>query len=225
MKEEAAWRIGHAIQGMHRTLLQIRHVLEQSRDVYLDDVSLRQASIRKVDFDLTGKDEFFSCMTAEQLASLSPSKPLGTYVPYEHVEFLASTPPKNVGDREDSAIAIELWFHELREWKLSRDGCGSVWPKSSSAWVPRDKFDEEDLYNSSRKPPSVSYQLFRAYSNYGHPHQVYHAWHGDEGREGIILRSEVQILISCMAGRMSDPALCVHKVPVGPIAAPESLQG
>lgn len=56
MKEEAAWRIGHAIQGMHRTLLQIRHVLEQSRDVYLDDVSLRQASIRKVDFDLTGKD-------------------------------------------------------------------------------------------------------------------------------------------------------------------------
>ena len=74
------------------------------------------------------------------------------------------------------------------------------------------------LFDRNNSPP-----VYRAYHKVDKPHQVYLGTHGNAGREGVILRSELQILIRCMKGRMADPALCVHSVPVRSSLVPMSL--
>lgn len=220
MKEEPIWKVGPVKRRIHRRLQQILRLVEQSPDLYLNSTLSGKANIRKQDWDLTDKDEFFACMTEEDFANLTPSDPLEDMEPYEATESPDSAPPRTVFELERSAIEIELWFKELQRRKVSEDGCGCAWPDNSSAWVPREKFRFEDLYGGSRMPPSVPWRLFSAYYNDDKPHQIYHAWHGDEGREEAILRSELQILIRCMKGRMADSALSVHNVPVSsPISA------
>ena len=214
MKQEPVWRIGPTMRRIYSTLQQILRLVERSSDVYLDEGFLSNVNVRKQDWDLTDTNDFFACMTEEKFAKLRPSDPLEENEPYEAAEYPDSAPPRDVFDLEDSALTIELWFKELQRRKVSEDGCGIDWPENSSVWVPREKFPYEDLYEGSRLPPSVPCQLFSAYFNDDKPHQVYHAWHGDEGREGVILRSEIQILVRCMKGRMADPMLCVHNIPV-----------
>lgn len=113
-----------------------------------------------------------------------------------------------------TAIAIDLWFQELRDRKIAVDGVGFEWPEGSAAWVPREKYPYEDLYAGNSMLPNVPYYLSSAYYNDGNPHQVYHAWFGDEGREGVLLRSEIQILLRCIRGRMSDHQFHTQNVPV-----------
>lgn len=131
-------------------------------------------------------------MTEEEFADLTPSDPLEEAEPYEAGDYPDSDPPHNVWDLEDSVIAIELWFKELQKRKESEDGCGCVWPESSPAWTPREMFGYEDLHGGSRMPGSVPWRLYSAYHKDDKPHQVYLATHRDEGREGVILRSEIE---------------------------------
>lgn len=214
MKQVSVWKVGPTMRMIYSSLRQILYLVEQSADVYLSESFLSGASIQRQDWDLSDTDDYFACMTEERFAELRPSNPLEEMEPYEAADYPDSGPARNVWDLEDSGLAIEMWFQELQERKISVDGCGCVWPKGSSAWVPREMFNYEDLHCESSIPPSVPWRLSSAYYNNHKPHQIYHASHGDEGREGIILRSEIQILIRCMKGRMADPALCVHNVPV-----------
>lgn len=215
MKQEPVWKVGPVMESIYSTLQQILRLVEKSPKIYLDDAFLSEISVRKHEWDLADTDDFFACMTEEELAHLRPSDPIpDEAIPYEDVEYPESAQPQNVFDLESSGVRIEEWFHELQERKVSIDGCGCIWPEGSSSWAPRELFKYEDLCHGRRNPPHVPWTLSGAYYNDDQPHQIYHAWHGDEGREGIILRSELQILIRCMKGRMADPALCMHNVPV-----------
>ncbi|KAF6227637.1 hypothetical protein HO173_012077 [Letharia columbiana] len=215
MKQEPVWKVGPVMESIYSTLQQILRLVEKSPKIYLDDAFLSEISVRKHEWDLADTDDFFACMTEEELAHLRPSDPIpDEAIPYEDVEYPESAQPQNVFDLESSGVRIEEWFHELQKRKVSIDGCGCIWPEGSSSWAPRELFKYEYLSRGRRNPPHVPWTLSGAYYNDDQPHQIYHAWHGDEGREGIILRSELQILIRCMKGRMADPALCIHNVPV-----------
>ena len=98
--------------------------------------------------------------------------------------------------------------------KASVDGYGYKWPVNSSIWAPRELCKYEDLRGGSTMPPSVPWVLHHAYYNDNKPHQLYHARHGDEGKDGVISRGELEILLTCMKGRMASPALCMHSLPV-----------
>ena len=214
MGKEDVWKVGPVMRSIYRALQQSLGLVEKSCDVYLDSSSLSKLDVRMQDWDLTHTDDYFACMREEDFATLKPSDPDEPIILYEDVEYPGSAPPRNVFDREDSAFAIEHWFQELQKRKVSVDGDGCEWPEGLSRWVPREKYSFENLRNGSRMPPSVPRELSSAYYNDDQPHQIYHACHADEAREGIVLRSELQILIRCMMGRVADPALCIHNVPV-----------
>lgn len=210
------WKVGPTARGIYSTLSQLLRVVENSPDVYLNEEFLSYVHVRKEDWDLTDTDEFFACMKAEDFVNLTPSEPLRrVVVPYEDIEYPDSDPPSNVWDFEECAYKIYLFFDELQVRKFSSDGYGITWPTSSSIWIPREKYKwEEELHVGDRTPPSVPFTLHRPYYNGDKPHQVYYAWHGDEGRNGVIQRSELQILIRCMKGRIADRKLCMHTIPV-----------
>ena len=46
------------------------------------------------------------------------------------------------------------------------------------------------------------------------PHQVFYGWHGDEAKEGVILRSELHIFLTVMRERMQEAEYCLHMAPV-----------
>ena len=209
------WKVGPTARSIYSTLSQVLRVVENSPDVYLNEEFLSYVHVRKEDWDLTDTDEFFACMKAEEFVNLKPSKPYTVVVPYEDIEYPDSDPPYNVFGFEECAYKIETFFEELQTGKFSSDGYGITWPTSSSIWIPREKYKwEEELHVGNRMLPSVPFTLERPYYNGDKPHQVYYAWHGDEGRNGVIQRSELQILIRCMKGRIADRKLCMHTIPV-----------
>ena len=214
MKKEAVWKVGPTARMIYSKLSQILRYVESSSNIYLSDNFLHQAGIHKQNWDLADTDERFACMTMAEFAKLRPSEPSRPFILYEDVEFPDSDPPHNVFDLEDCAYRIEIFFKELQVAKISMDGRGFAWPNDSSLWVPREKYRYEDLSEESRMPPSVSWYLHRAYYNDDKPHQLYHACHGDEGSDGDIARSELEILVRCMKGRMADRTLCMHNIPV-----------
>ena len=200
--------------------------MESSSDVYLSDDFLHHAGICKKNWDLADTDDRFACMTLGEFAKLRPSDPHGPFTSYEDVEYPESDPPHNVFELEDCAYRVEMFFKELQVAKVSIDGRGYAWPDDSSLWVPREKYKYEDLGKGSRMPPSVPWSLDRAYYNDDKPHQLYHACHGDEGSDGNISQSELEILVRCMKGRMTDQTLCMHNIPVSlrPVASTFVLQ-
>lgn len=158
-------------------------------------------------------------MTKEESIKLSPSDlhpdrvlPIASY---EDVNYPESDPPHNVYDLEDCADRVEMFFKELEIAKASLDGHGIHWPVNLDRWAPRQRYkSEDDLGDGRRTPPSVPWGLHCAYYNDNKPHQLYHAWHGDEGTDGVVSQGEIVILLRCMKGRLASPALCMHNIPV-----------
>ncbi len=218
MKKEAIWKIGPTAFKIHSKLSHILRQVEDSQDVYLGNDFMRDIGVRKQDWDLADTDDYFACMTKEEFTKLSPSDPEPDpdlpFVTYEEVEYPESDPPHNVFDLKDCAFRVEIFFKELQMRKASMDGYGTEWPVKASIWVPRQLCKYEDLRGGSRMPPSVPWVLHRAYYNDNKPHQLYHALHGDEGKDGVVSRSELEIMVTCMIGRMASPALCMHNIPV-----------
>ena len=174
-------------------------------------------------------------MKRDKFANLRPTAPLRPTTRYEDVDYPDSDPPRHTIDFERCSFQIATFFEELNVRKASSDGVGIHWPKSSSCWGARDLFPyEKVLHVGNRNPPSVPFTLEYAFlNNDDKPHQVVYAWHGDEGRDGVIQRSELQILMKCMRGSIARRELCMHNIPVRfiPITSPlraqvaNSLQG
>ena len=215
MKKESVWKVGESMQRIQLGLQMIIQTVDTSPNIYLDDESLEEMQVNKEDWDLTDTDEFFACLPHEDFAKLMPTEPDDQdFVPYEQVEPPKSAAPHSIWGRERSAREILQWFEELQYRKVSVDGRGFFWPCGASSWAPRNKLKYENLYDYARTPPSVPWYLFNVYTNDDKPHHIYHAWHGDEGKDGAILQSELFIIARCMKGRMAAPTFCDHNVPV-----------
>ena len=171
------------------------------------------ANVCKQDWDLDENDEFFACMEEDDFKKLQPSDPLEPFTTYDGLEPPNSDPPRNVWELEDCAANIAVWFSELRDCRVSEDGCGIAWPDTPCTWYPRERNKYEyDLYSGSKL--TVPWQLSAAYYTGYDPHHVYHAWFGDDCQDGNVLRSELQILIRCSRSRMQLSYLCEYNFPV-----------
>ena len=234
MKEELVWKVGVTAHNIHIMLSEVVHYVEGSPDVYLDDQFLRKTNIRLQQWDLAGTDDYFACMKREEFANLRPTAPLEPIRSYEDVDYPDSDPPSHTIDFERCAYQIATFFEEIHMRKVSTDGYGIHWPKGLSCWGARELYPyEKVLHVGNRNLPSVPFTLEYAFYNDDKPHQVVYAWHGDEGRDGVIQRSELQILTRCMKGSIAQQKLCMHNIPVRfiPTASPlrarvaDTLQG
>ena len=213
MSTEKIWKVGQTMRVIQSRLREILNYVPVSPNIYMDDDLLKKANVAVQKWDLADTDEFFGCLPQEDFARLLPCDiDKEEYVPYPQ-----SSPPCDVWDRETSAGEILDWFHELRTRKVSHSGWGVLWP--SATWAPREKFKYENLFDYAKwisyaKCTSVPWFLRNAYCLDDNPHHIYHVWHGDEGKEGAILRSELTILARCMKGLMLKPEFCVYNVPV-----------
>ena len=220
MKEELIWKIGATARGLYIMLSQVVHCLEESPNAYLDDQFLRDTNIQLEYWDLAGTDEYFACMKEEDFANLRPTEPLEPIRLYEDVDYPDSDPPRHTIDFERCAYQIVTYFEELHFRKVSTDGYGIHWSVGLSSWGARELHPyEKILHVGNRTPPSVPFTLEYAFYNDDKPHQVIYAWHGDEGRDGVILKSELQILMRCMRGSILRQNLCMHNIPVRPYPA------
>lgn len=201
------WQLGPTSLRIFASLQQAILLLDTSQTAfYLDEEFLSKASIIKEDWRLDDTDEFFECMTQEAFSNLQPDEPVA---PYEQVKPPNRGPPgDNIFDLEYSARDIEAWFYKLSRVTVSDDDL--------SSWGQRELTKYEyALYQGCRRPPAVHWMLCRAMCNgSGKPHQVYHVWNGDEGREGQIPRSELDIVLRTMRGRMIEASFSRHIVPV-----------
>ena len=234
MKEELVWKVGVTANNIHIMLSEVVHYVEGSPDVYLDDKFLRDTNIRLQQWDLAGTDDYFACMEREEFANLRPTAPFEPIIMYEDVAYPNTDPPHNVFDFEECAYEIAIFFEKLHVRKVSTDGYGLRWREGLSFWGARDLYPyEKSLHVGNRMLPSVPFTLEYAFYNDDKPHQVVYAWHGDEGRDGVIQRSELQILMRCMKGSIAQQKLCMHNIPVRsiPTASPlrarvaDNLQG
>ena len=129
-----------------------------------------------------------------------------------------------VSDLEDSAKEIANFFEDLGEAKASSSGWGYFRAKGQSIWMPQElKEFERNLCQSGRPDEATPvYAVSRVFHNKDtdrKPHRVYYAWHGGEGKDRVVYRSEAEILIECIKGNMRRPKLCMHNVPVWPLPA------
>ncbi len=215
MAKEAVWSIGPTMRNIFNSLHQRLGVVLKSPDLYLDDDFLRSINIHKEDLDLDDTDDFFHCMTEETFGNLWPTNAMEPFTTYDNVDDPHSNPPSNVFEFERCARNIEAWFFRLQRSRVAEDGHGCIWPKGPGYWVPRGLRKYEDLYQGSRMSPAVPWEVTRAKINTSRkPHQIYHVWHGDEGKEGVILQSELEILMRTMKGKMTDAAFSTQIVPV-----------
>ena len=220
MKEELVWKIGATAQNLYIMLSEVVHYLEKSPNAYLDEQSLRDINIQLEHLDLAGTDEYFACMKEEDFANLGPTAPIEPIRLYEDVDYPDSDPPRHTMDFEDCAYQIVTFFEELHLRKVSTDGYGIHWALGLSSWGARELYPYEKMLRvGNRTPPSIPFTLEYAFFNDDKPHQVIYVWHGDEGRDGVILKSELQILMRCMRGSILRQNLCMHNIPVRPYPA------
>ena len=121
MKEESVWRIGVTAHIIFIALSEALRYVEKSPDVYLDELFLRDLSIRLQHWDLAGTDEFFACIKRDEFSNLRPTAPLGPITRYEDVDYLDSDPPSHTIDFERYAFQIATFFKELNMRKASSD--------------------------------------------------------------------------------------------------------
>ena len=141
---------------------------------------------------MAGTDEYFACMKEEDFAKLRPTAPIEPIRLYEDVDYPDSDPPYNVFGFEKCAYQIAIFFEELHVRRVSTDGYGIHWAFGLSKWGARELHPYEKVLRvGKRTPPSVPFTLEYAFFNDDKPHQVLYAWHGDEGTEGVILKSEL----------------------------------
>lgn len=214
MAKETVWRIGPTMRNIYNSLNQRLGVVLQSQDLYLDDDFLLSINIHKEDLNLDDTDDYFHCMTEEAFVNLQPTDLTDPFTTYEDIEHPCSDPPTNVFELEHCARGIDGWFWDLQRAKVSEDGNG-MWPAGPDFWIPRPLQKYENIGNLSKYWPAVPWDLSRAMSNTSNkPHQIYSSWHGHEGKDGVILRNELEILFKTMKGKMTDAAFCTHIVPV-----------
>ena len=219
MKNRLVWKIGDTALDMWDTLQQMRHQVDASPDVYLDDNFLRNLNIQQQDWDLADKDDFFACMEQENLLNLTPTDPLEGFTLYEDVKYPNADPPDYLSDLEDAAEEIPAFFKKLNEAKCSEDGRGFAYVKDPSIWEPHATRGFETYLCQWGRPDAATpiHELSHVFHNNDpnrKSHRVYFAWHGDEGKDRVIQRSEAQILITGIKGTMNQPHLCMHNVPV-----------
>lgn len=213
MKEEPIWKIGRAWVNIQTALNDSLELVEKNPDIYLTRNFLADINVHKQDWDLEEDDEFFACMNEDGFSKLQPSDPSQPIVPYDAVEPPDSDPPTNVWELESCAVKIAGWFDELRYRKLSEDGHGMAWPKTAGLWYPRQRTKfEYDSYSGNRM--TVPWELSDAHATEGDPHHVYYAWFGDDCLEGVVLRSELQMLLGCTIAEMQRASLCQYNIPV-----------
>ena len=227
MKEELVWKVGVTAHDLSIMLSKVVHYVEKFSDVYPNEQFLRKINVRLQHWDLASTDDYFACMKRDEFANLRPSAPLEPLKLYEDLAYPNTDPPHNVFDFEECAYQIAIFFEELHMRKVSIDGYGIRWRKGLSFWRARELHQyEKVLHVGNRIPPSVPFTLQYAFYNDDKPHQVVYAWHGDEGRDGVIQRSELQILMRCVRGSIAQQKLCMHNIPVRsiPTASPLRVQ-
>ena len=220
MKKKLVWKIGDTARDIYVTLLQTVRKVKASPDLYLDDDFLRKLNIEKQDWDLAENDEFFACMEKEDFVNLKPTEPLESPPSYDDVEYPNAAPPEVIYDIERAASQTAEFFKTLLRRKSSDEGCGFFYSDSPSIWVPRElrQFERRTCQIGRPDHKTPIFYLSHAFSQQDKPHQVYYAWHGDEGEEGVVSRNELEILIRGIMGTMSVRKLCMHNVPVRPVS-------
>ena len=154
-------------------------------------------------------------MRSNEFEILRPGEPIEPTKSYEDVEYPHNDPPFNVLGFKTCGYAIARFFDILRERKISEDGCGISWPPNS--WVPRTKYLFENLHMGSPKSSSVYHRVessFHYYGDEGRPHRVYYIWHADEGSEGLIQGSELEVILRCIMSTIHSQKFCIHSIPV-----------
>ena len=205
---------------LYRILDVIQKFVKRSPTFSLDDEFLERASIRHQKWSRYEEDPFFRCMTKEEFTTLTPPDPTEPAERYENVEPPRFAAPKDVTDREKCSYLIEIWFDELRCRKVAFDGSGFSWPgnEDGAFWVPRDLYEfEKHLYNGYRVEPSVPYHVHSAFmytSKELLPHRMHHVLIADEGIDGVLSQSEVDVFLSVMKSRIKQPAFRDQAAPV-----------
>ena len=186
----------------------IYQAVKKSSSLQLDRKCLERAfCILYQDWNLDDTDDFFQCMTEEEFKALKPVYQWEEADTYEQVEPPVSSAPINTLERERCACAIERWFMELRRRKL---GVGCVWPNEEEGafWVPVELLPHENrLYNGYRGIGSVPYEILQALtytSRKRFSHLMYHIYHAIESQDGVLLRTEVEILIEGIKSQMKS---------------------
>ena len=211
------WKVGLSARRIYKRVVNMFRMMQASSQTYLDQEFLRTLKIRYQDWDLTGTDDFFACMRSNEFETLRPSEPIEPIESYEDVEYPNNDPPSNVVGFNTCGYAIARFFDTLGERKITEDGHGISWPKNPPSWVPRTKYLFEDLHMGTRMPSSVPYEVesfFHYNSDERKPHRVYYMWHADEGREGVIQRSELEVFLRCIMTTVHSAKLCMHNIPV-----------
>ena len=192
-------------------------IMRVSAQVDLDQDMLCILKIRIQDWDLAGTDDFFACMRSTEFEIRRPSEPIEPFESYEDVEYPDDDPPYNVFGFKTCGYAIARFFDTLQDRKISEDGHGISWPQNPPSWVPGTKYLFEDLHKGTPIPSPVMYRVesfFHYHSDEDKPHRVYYMWHADEGREGVIQRSELEVFLRCIMSTIVSPKLCMHNIPV-----------
>ena len=127
-------------------------------------------------------------------------------------------------DREDSAKEIANFSEDLGKAKASSSGWGYYDTKGQSVWMSQGLKSFEWCLCQLGRPDEATplHAVSRVFHNTDidrKPHRVYYAWHGDEGRDRVVYRSEAEILIECIKGNMRRLKLCMYNVPVWPLPA------
>ena len=212
MTAKLPFRFGVETLGILDILTSIKRTVEDSTNPYIDQASLLKMQIDSRIWSLRESDDFFECMTVADFASLKPSNPAE---PVAVPIYPQNSPPSDVFGLEQCCKSVADMFRNLHKSKVAVDGCGCIWPKGPGFWVPRYNEQYEDLYDYRRYAPWVPYEVVGSYiTTSAKPHMVYYVTHDDEGKECVISRSEVLILITTMKGRMRTPRYCTHIAPV-----------
>ena len=209
------WRFGPVTSKIHRRVEQMLELVEACPDLYLKNGFLADTGIRLDTWHLIDTDKYFRCMTESEFASAGESS-----TAYNNVKPPGSSPPTAwIANHENCAELIGLWFHKLQRLKFSKNGSGARWLQNH--WFLRELEEhEEELYSGYRGDldHSVPYEVFRALeykSERPVPHQIFYHTHADsEAKEGVVLRTELKMILCTMLLRMSKAEHCMHIAPV-----------
>lgn len=215
MDQEPTWRLGNEWHEILGTLRRTLSLLESSARVGLHEVFLQKLNVEQQPLDLTQPSAFFEPMAESEFHKLPlvnaerPNKPVRT------IKFPRHRVPKGLFDHEDCTQSVWIMFQELHCTMISPDGSGCTWSESPTLWYPRKKYPYEFIGGGSKSERFKPWKIVTAYDTCSNkPHMVYHVIHSDTGKDGIIGRSELEVLVKTMKGRMEEAQYCTHIAPV-----------
>lgn len=138
--------------------------------------------------------------------------------PVPTIKFPRHSTPKAIFDHEDCSESVWLMFRELHCTMLALDGFGGSWSREPNFWYPREKHRCEMLGGGNRFERLKPWKIVMAYDTTSHsPHMIYHVIHSDAGKDGVISKSELEVLVKTMKGRMRESEYFTHFAPVSSI--------